>query len=146
MNNDFWKYTQFLSKCPRCKNANYTRHLCYRAVRVLQLATPTVTRDVCLKWSPPRTRDTHTCCRALGSEALTAFLTTQVCRDRRSNPDLRQMLERKLIFQKLTVPFYLEDYFPIVQKYSMHKLLCFTLIFTITYQQSTTSYFILQKL
>ena len=33
-------------------------------VRVFKGATPTVTRDICLYWSSPRTRDSHTCCQA----------------------------------------------------------------------------------
>ena len=34
------------------------------AVRVLQRATPTVTRGICLWWSSPRTRDSHSYCWA----------------------------------------------------------------------------------
>ena len=37
------------------------------AVRDLYRATPTVTQGIRLKWSSPRTHDTHTCCRALSS-------------------------------------------------------------------------------
>ena len=33
--------------------------------------TPTVTRAIRLKWSSPRTRDTHTCCRTFSSIAVT---------------------------------------------------------------------------
>ena len=39
---------------------------CHWAVRGLWRATPTVTWDICLECSTPRTRDTGTCCRALG--------------------------------------------------------------------------------
>ena len=39
---------------------------CHLAVRGLWRATPTVTWDICLECSTPRTRDTGTCCRALG--------------------------------------------------------------------------------
>ena len=41
------------------------------AVKVLWRATPAVTRGIRLLWSSPRTRDTQTYCRALGSGAVT---------------------------------------------------------------------------
>ena len=41
------------------------------AARVLWRAIPTVTRGIRLYWSSPRTRDTHTYCRASGSGAVT---------------------------------------------------------------------------
>ena len=41
------------------------------AVRILERATPTVTRDMRLLWSSPRTRDTQTYCRAFYSRAVT---------------------------------------------------------------------------
>ena len=51
----------------------YTRHSWYKKVRVLQLDTLTVTRDVHLLWLFPRPRDTHTCCRPFGSRVLNAY-------------------------------------------------------------------------
>ena len=54
------------------------------------MATSTVTRTFTLQCSSPRTRDTHTCCRAFGNEddLHEAVLMTEVCADRGSNPDL----------------------------------------------------------
>ena len=43
------------------------------AMRVLQRAAPTVTRGIRFKWSSPRTRDTHTCCRANSSGAVSTY-------------------------------------------------------------------------
>ena len=40
------------------------------AVRVLSRTTPTVTQGIRLYWSSPRSRDSHTCCRAFGSGAV----------------------------------------------------------------------------
>ena len=39
-------------------------------VIILKRATHTVTRDIRLKWSSQRTLDSHTCCRAFGSGAV----------------------------------------------------------------------------
>ena len=47
---------------------------CHWAVRVLYRATPALTRGICLLWSSERTRDTHTCCRAFGSGAITTCI------------------------------------------------------------------------
>ena len=41
------------------------------AMSVFKRATPTVTRGIRLLWFSPRTRDTHTNCRAFGSGAVT---------------------------------------------------------------------------
>ena len=43
----------------------------YLEVRILWHATFTVTKGIRLQWSFPRTRDTHTYCRALSSGAVT---------------------------------------------------------------------------
>ena len=41
------------------------------AVRVLKRATPSVSINICLLWSSPRTRETHTCCRTFVRGAVT---------------------------------------------------------------------------
>ena len=41
------------------------------AVKVLQRATSTITREIRLKWSSPRTSDAHNSCRAFMSGAVT---------------------------------------------------------------------------
>ena len=46
--------------------------------------TPTVTRAIRLKWSSPRTRDTHTCCRTFSSVAVTTRFHDFFCRGRES--------------------------------------------------------------
>ena len=57
-----------------------TRHSC--PVRFLQRAAPTVLRGIRIKWSSPRTRDTHTCIAErlrLTVELSLPVFTTQVC-------------------------------------------------------------------
>ena len=46
----------------------------FLAVRVLLRAVPFLTQGIHLLWSSTRTRDTHTCRRAFGSEAVTTCL------------------------------------------------------------------------
>ena len=54
----------------------YARANGHWAVRVLERATPTVTRVIRLLCSSTKTRDTHTCCRALTVELwLSVFMT-----------------------------------------------------------------------
>ena len=59
----------------RWKAANFDLHICLGPLSSegsLQ-ATPTVTQNIRIRWSSPRTRDTHTYCRAFGSGVFTTF-------------------------------------------------------------------------
>ena len=52
----------------RCRAANFDL---IALMAIEKCARPTVTRDIRLKWSSPRTRDTHTYCWAFNSGAVT---------------------------------------------------------------------------
>ena len=59
----------------------------------------TVTQDIRLQWSSPRTRDTHTCCWTFGSGVVTSGISNlgPFCRNRISNPDLPHA--KRMLFQ-----------------------------------------------
>ena len=67
---------------------------------LLQRATPTVTRGIRLYWSSPRTRDTHTYCRASGSGAVTTcFYDLRLPRPGFKHPTFRLRGERSILLR-----------------------------------------------
>ena len=92
------------------------------AVRVFWRATPSVTRAIPLKWSSPRTRDTHTCCRVFCCFccAVTTCVNYDLCLSRtgikpRSSAcqanalPLNHRQQTNMIFKKAGVAFRQEE-------------------------------------
>ena len=71
LENFFYSYVDVTITGEGLQSLTYAQHSWPLSSEVSFFATPTVTRDICLKWSYQRTRNTHTYCQAFSRGVVT---------------------------------------------------------------------------